>query len=46
MPKPAALVLVVLLLSLIPCAAFTEAGGPGAGTAPTGGRTGPADRPR
>ncbi|MET8699875.1 hypothetical protein ACFVUH_10745 [Kitasatospora sp. NPDC058032] len=40
MPKPAALVLVVLLLSLILCAAFTEAHA-AAGAAPTGVRTGP-----
>ncbi|MFC5662402.1 hypothetical protein ACFP3U_05335 [Kitasatospora misakiensis] len=31
MSKPAVLVLVVLLLSLIPCAALTEAGGPASG---------------
>ncbi|MFB7474861.1 hypothetical protein [Kitasatospora sp. NPDC056184] len=45
MPKPVALVLVVLLLALIPCAALTEARGAVAGAAPTDARTGPAGRP-
>ncbi|MFF2351307.1 hypothetical protein ACFVVL_16175 [Kitasatospora sp. NPDC058115] len=42
MPKPVAVVLVVLLLSLIPCAAFTEARAAGVGPAATDVRTAPA----
>lgn len=41
MPKPVLAVLVVLFLSLLLCAAFTEAASPAPGAAPGGTRTHP-----
>ncbi|MFF7590199.1 hypothetical protein ACFZCK_22170 [Kitasatospora purpeofusca] len=41
MPKSVLAVLTVLLLSLLLCAAFTEAGTSARGTAPAGGREHP-----